>query len=193
MSRCGCSSSAASGAAISNTSCITATGAGTPASPFLLRPQIDANPANQLICGGGGLFVPNPDNPGNWSTYTPGWYTDTPDQPTIGNGILAGMYRKRGHSLELLINLVIGSTTYGGTGNWQWGLPLGLVSGFNCVVAGIAYSATTVTLAPITALAPTGSNRIGEAVVAGGVILGSAPGFIAGSVVYLGGTIYTTT
>lgn len=54
--RCGCSSSAATGASLSAGACTTVTGAGTPASPAIIGVLIDDDPSNNLQCSPSGLF-----------------------------------------------------------------------------------------------------------------------------------------
>lgn len=127
MGRCNCSSVGSTGAAITDADCIAVTGAGTAADPFLLNPVVDPDPCNAYECRPTGIFVPDPDCPGEWTVYTPTW-TTTGNPPSIGDGVLAGRYRRRGMSLEILINFVIGASTNIGTGSWQFGLPAGFLT-----------------------------------------------------------------
>lgn len=70
--------------------------------------------------GGGGL--------GAWTTYTPAW-TTTGTSPSIGNGTLTGRYKELdGTTLAVSINLLFGTTTSKGTGNWNFGLPAGFTT-----------------------------------------------------------------
>lgn len=132
--RCNCTSADISGAAISDTPCIRASGAGNPSSPFNIYPVLDPAPNNLLQCGSGGLAVPDPDNPGNWSAYTVDWRSSGTQQPAIGNGGKAGYYRKRGKSLEVMIAVVFGGSTTKGEPNsvWQFTLPSGMVAAADC-------------------------------------------------------------
>jgi len=193
MGRCGCSSSAASGAAIGTAPCITAAGAGTPASPFILSPRIDPDVRNLLSCGSAGLLAPDPDNPGVWTSYTPTWSSDGGGQPSIGNGTLVGLYRKRGHSLELLIELVVGSTSGVGTGFWRFSLPAGLVSGFASPLAFQTYDTSPGNVLAGVALAVAGENVVRQGLRSDGLVLGGALAYGANSFVIIGGTVYTTT
>lgn len=62
-----------------------------------------------------------------WDPYTPsisasggGW--------AIGNGTLSGAFRRQGSTLHATGQIVFGSTTTPGTGNWTVGLPTGMTS-----------------------------------------------------------------
>lgn len=192
MARCGCSSSGASGAAIGAGSCITAAGAGTPASPFVLSPRIDPDSRNLLICGASGLLAADPDSPGSWSSYTPTWSGDF-SSGVIGNGLIAAIYRKRGHSLEWIMEQAWGSTTANPSGQWRWSLPPGMACGFHSPVSLWSYAAGSGEFPAGTALASAGETVMRAASVTGGIMAGPSSGFTAGSSLVLGGTIYTTT
>lgn len=56
--RCGCASAPATGAAAVGSNCITLTGAGTPASPFVTSLKLNPSVDNRASCGGAGLYVP---------------------------------------------------------------------------------------------------------------------------------------
>jgi hypothetical protein len=58
-----------------------------------------------------------------WTTYTPTW-TSTSTAPAIGNGTLTGRYMKIGRTVIVEINLIAGSTTTFGTGNYSFSLPV---------------------------------------------------------------------
>lgn len=82
------------------------------------------------------VFGPNPvtgtitDNAMNVSnliygrsvSFTPTW-AGTGSNPAIGNGTLRGEYARMGDSLEVKFEIVMGSTTTFGTGNWSLSLP----------------------------------------------------------------------
>jgi len=57
-----------------------------------------------------------------WTTYTPTW-TTTGTAPALGNGSLAGEHTLRGDECTVRINMILGSTTTVGTGQWRWALP----------------------------------------------------------------------
>lgn len=59
---------------------------------------------------------------GAWTNYTPTWTAATTN-PTLGNGTLIGRYMKVGLTCTAQINLVMGSTTTYGSGNYSWALP----------------------------------------------------------------------
>ncbi|MCX4596080.1 hypothetical protein OG819_42465 [Streptomyces sp. NBC_01549] len=60
--------------------------------------------------------------PGAWTSYTPTW-TATTTNPVVNNGTLVGRYSKIGRQVTVHINLVPGSTTTYGSGNYNWALP----------------------------------------------------------------------
>jgi hypothetical protein len=57
-----------------------------------------------------------------WATYTPTWTASTTN-PVLGNGTIAGRYMKIGRTVVCHINLVTGSTTTYGAGNYSFSLP----------------------------------------------------------------------
>lgn len=61
---------------------------------------------------------------GVWSTYTPAW-TATGTAPSLGNGTIAGQYRRIGTLLVGHIDLTMGSTTTYGSGAYAWSIPAG--------------------------------------------------------------------
>lgn len=60
---------------------------------------------------------------GGWISYTPTWTASTTN-PSIGNGILEGGYRRFGNLMEFWVRIVAGSTTTFGSGSYFVGLPL---------------------------------------------------------------------
>lgn len=58
-----------------------------------------------------------------WTAYTPTW-TSTSTAPALGNGTLTGRYMKIGRTVIGHINLITGSTTTYGTGNYSFSLPV---------------------------------------------------------------------
>lgn len=61
----------------------------------------------------------------DWQDYTPIWEA-SPTNPSIGNGILQGRYRRFGDSAEIIITVKIGTTTNIGSGSYTFYLPSGL-------------------------------------------------------------------
>lgn len=57
-----------------------------------------------------------------WTSYTPTW-TGSTTNPVLGNGTLIGRYMKIGRTVICHINLITGSTTTYGSGNYNWTLP----------------------------------------------------------------------
>ena len=60
--------------------------------------------------------------PAAWVTYTPVW-TSGGTAPAIGNGTLAGRYSITGKTVNVIINMIAGSTTTFGTGSYTFSLP----------------------------------------------------------------------
>ncbi|MFD5573971.1 hypothetical protein [Streptomyces cadmiisoli] len=57
-----------------------------------------------------------------WTSYTPVW-TASGTAPVLGNGTLSGRYMKIGRTVVAHIQLVMGSTTTYGTGDYSFSLP----------------------------------------------------------------------
>lgn len=62
-----------------------------------------------------------------WATYTPTW-TSSGTQPSLGNGTLVGGYRREGTTLHVRGQLIVGSTSTVGTGDFRMALPSGMVA-----------------------------------------------------------------
>lgn len=58
----------------------------------------------------------------SWTTYTPGWL-GSGSNPAIGNGTLSGRYLRRGKRTDVWIEVVCGSTTTFGSGDYTWNMP----------------------------------------------------------------------
>lgn len=59
---------------------------------------------------------------GTWTPFTPTW-TATTTNPSIGDGTLSGRYSDAGKTVFSYLNIVMGSTTTYGSGNYRFGLP----------------------------------------------------------------------
>ncbi|MFF3891402.1 hypothetical protein [Streptomyces sp. NPDC001914] len=70
-----------------------------------------------------------------WTAYVPTW-TSSGTAPNIQNGTLSGRYIKYGRTVLCEINMVTGSTTTYGSGNYNWSLP------FTAANAGISVVGT---------------------------------------------------
>lgn len=57
-----------------------------------------------------------------WTTYTPTWST-TGTAPAVGNGTLNGQYTLRGDECHVVINLIMGSTSTYGSGQFRFLMP----------------------------------------------------------------------
>lgn len=72
--------------------------------------------------------------------FTPTW-TAANSAPTIGNGTLTGTEQVTGRKCDFTINLVLGSTTGGGTGGWAFSLPIAALAGLEQVVTAYVVAA----------------------------------------------------
>jgi hypothetical protein len=54
-----------------------------------------------------------------WITYTPTWAT-AGTQPSFGNAVVSGRYKKIGKTILFSIDIVFGSTTTFGTSSWRF-------------------------------------------------------------------------
>ncbi|MEU5197294.1 hypothetical protein AB0G86_25135 [Streptomyces scabiei] len=61
-------------------------------------------------------------NTGAWTAFTPTW-TSSGTAPALGNGVLVGRYQRVGRTITCHINLIPGSTSTFGTGNYSFALP----------------------------------------------------------------------
>jgi len=59
---------------------------------------------------------------GSWTSYTPSW-TAASSNPSIGNGSLQGWYKVVGKTCFVRGNIVMGSTTTFGSGEWYVSMP----------------------------------------------------------------------
>jgi hypothetical protein len=59
---------------------------------------------------------------GAWLSYTPTWTAATTN-PSLGNGALVGRYIQIGKTVNVFVQLTIGSTTTLGTGGWIFSVP----------------------------------------------------------------------
>lgn len=111
------------------TNTITLTGAGTS--------RFDGGPRSIFLygVGAGWSFQGDGTNPwylntiqGQWQNYTPTW-ASTGTQPAIGNGTVAGAFFQDGNLLWVQAEVVPGSTSTFGTGNYAVSLPIAAAGG----------------------------------------------------------------
>lgn len=76
----------------------------------------------------GSAWVAIATTPGAWTSFTPTW-TGATTNPVVGNGTLLGYYSLNGKTCHFHIDLVTGSTTTFGSGNWSFALPFPAVNG----------------------------------------------------------------
>lgn len=121
---------------------VTAVGAGTVTCGSIIARRLDSylNPAV------GDRILLSRSGSGNWATlgrvattadtawasYTPTWTAATTN-PSLGNGTLIGRHHKIGRTVLVQINLIPGSTTTFGSGNYSFALP------FTAADAGATY------------------------------------------------------
>lgn len=75
------------------------------------------------------------DNLGTPASYTPVWTSDGV-QPVLGNGTLTGSYSKVGQLVVAQFELVVGSTTTFGSGNYTFSVPVAALSGVGDIYGG---------------------------------------------------------
>ena len=56
-----------------------------------------------------------------WLAYSPAWTATS--NPAIGDGTISGAYQIQGKILHVRIEILMGSTTTFGNGDWEFGLP----------------------------------------------------------------------
>ena len=66
---------------------------------------------------------------GSWQSYTPTW-TAVTTNPVLGNGSLLGFWRRVGESIEVAIQLTLGSTSTMGSGAWIFSMPSGYTADY---------------------------------------------------------------
>ena len=111
------------------TNTITLTGAGTS--------RFNGGPRSIFLygVGAGWSFQGDGTNPwylntiqGQWQNYTPAW-SSSGTQPAIGNGTVAGAFFQDGNLLWVQAEVVPGSTSTFGTGNYVVSLPIAAAGG----------------------------------------------------------------
>lgn len=90
-----------------------------PAAPYIGQAYYDGS---NLLVWNGFVWETYFKTPGAWVTYTPTW-TGSGSNPSLGNGTLVGKYSKIGRQVTIHINVIPGSTTTYGSGNYNWALP----------------------------------------------------------------------
>lgn len=68
-----------------------------------------------------------------WTAYSPAW-TGSVTNPTIGNGSITGAYRRRGDTVTMRVEILIGSTTTFGSGDYFISLPLSASTSYSQIV-----------------------------------------------------------
>jgi hypothetical protein len=121
------------------------------ATSYQVRLRCNNTNAWTLIVDGfsGSSWYVGPQRGGNsgavvtdWESYTPTWTTDGATQPTLGNGIVQGWWRKVGSDAEVQFRLKIGSMTNVGLGAFMFSLPSGMVADTSKMTTGVFGSDT---------------------------------------------------
>lgn len=85
------------------------------------KPDIWERTAN--AANGWSSWVVITGDPGAWTSYTPTWTAATTN-PVLGNGTLVGRYMRSGRTITFDINLIPGTTTTFGSGNYAFAIPV---------------------------------------------------------------------
>jgi len=88
----------------------------------------DYSLSNAAISNAYYSYATSPQGFPGYFNYTPTW-TSTGTQPSLGNGTLNGRFWIQGNGVNFWFELMFGSTTSGGTGNWRFALPTPALSG----------------------------------------------------------------
>lgn len=92
----------------------------------------------------------------SWTSYPAAW-TSSGTAPNLGNGVLIGRYQKLGRTVDMTINLTVGTTTTGGTGNSFLSLPIQAANA-GCTYIGHAQFAGNARWAGQFVIAPAGTT-----------------------------------
>jgi hypothetical protein len=77
-----------------------------------------------IVCDGSNWKIIERRIPSVWTAYTPDW-TGSVTNPTIGNGTLEGWWRRVGDSIEIQVNMKVGSTSTIAAGDLYYATPTG--------------------------------------------------------------------
>ncbi|MGW2837300.1 hypothetical protein ACWCWD_06265 [Streptomyces sp. NPDC001493] len=91
-----------------------------------------------------------------WTAYTPTWTAATTN-PVLGNGTIVGRYLKVGRTMQIHIELTMGSTTTYGSGAWTISLPVAAASGSGTRV-GVAHALGSIRVAGNTQVGATSTS-----------------------------------
>jgi hypothetical protein len=88
-------------------------------------------PSSGLVVGPTGLAMAGG---GAWTPYTPVWGAPS-TAPSLGNGSLKGFYSQTGKTVNVSIELIFGSTSTRGVGNYNFTLPVAPASNRRQIMA----------------------------------------------------------
>jgi len=99
--------------------------------------ELDANGTGAIQLRSNLKLVDGTSPDGAWTSYTPTW-TASVTNPVLGDGTIDGRYKQFGKIVHFYINILMGSTTTFGTGDWRVSLPVASQNNFN-VIANVMY------------------------------------------------------
>lgn len=114
-----------------------------------------------------------------WTNYTPTWTASV--NPAIGNGAIAGRYRRPTNSdlVHFTVRILMGGTTTYGTGVWSVGLPASPAPSATAlthlVASGTAYDSSSGVTVPLSTRTASGAMIIGTASGPGSVATSTVP------------------
>jgi hypothetical protein len=103
--------------------------------------------------------------------YTPVWSASTP--PALGDGSIAGAYTRKGRSVMVSIELLIGSTTTLGSGAYTFSLPCVVGGAIAVIGCGFVTDASGTNTAVVSYVAP--GTKICYVIAPGGNVSGTVP------------------
>jgi hypothetical protein len=110
---------------------------------------------------------------GAWTAYVPTW-AGSGSNPAIGDGTLSGKYSLIGTTCLVEINVLMGSTTTYGTGNWTFSLPVTAVDTAGCG-SGRAFDSDAVLRYNLTSVPSTTTAWTASADAAATVLTSTSP------------------
>lgn len=121
-----------------------------------------------------------------WAVYTPTW-TNSSVNPTLGDGVVAGRYRRHGTLLALQATITVGSTTTPGSGTIRISLPSGMAGGpAQYIGSGYWFDSNTGIFTPAVSILDPAATFV-YPWIGTGTSPGNANGLASGDVISVGG------
>lgn len=128
-----------------------------PASPVVGRLIYETNTQRTLVWDGTAWIIVREDR---WVNYTPTWTAATTN-PVVGNGTWSSWWQWCGRkTINVDVQLTIGSTTTFGSGVWRFSLPASLQGAANRLQSGAAFTNLSGGPYPATAFVNAGNGYI---------------------------------